>query len=179
MEDKQRPWMYNGFEVTPDVIPEWAVGFIYKIVVYSGDNMNHYQKYYIGKKTLTSTRKKKIGIRAQKKQKEETGDGRVKKVQKVVKSSGWENYWSSSDEIRAGVLVHPERYHREILKWCFSKKNMTYLELKYQFKYNVLENDTYNHNLMGSLYRHDTDRELYEQFLQRKRDKKVTIKPTE
>lgn len=165
--EKSNVWWYQGKELTPDMVPEWAVAFIYRIV--RTGNREQHPKIYIGKKMLTSTRKKKIGIRAQQKQKKETGDGRVKKVAKITKSSNWESYWSSCEEIKAGVLVYPQRFNREIIEFCFSKKNATYLEMKYQFMYKVLENDTFNSNINGSLYKHDTDRQLYEEFLQRNR----------
>lgn len=176
MNKEQEPWYYQGVTIQETQIPEWAVGFVYRIIR-TGDSKDH-PKLYIGKKQLTSTRKTKIGKRAIATERASRADGKAKTIKKVIKSSGWQNYWSSCDEIRAGILVHPERFTREILEWCFSKKNMTYNELKYQFRYSVLEKDTFNANINGSLYRHDTDRELYEQFLQRKRDapKKPRIK---
>lgn len=167
-------WWYQGSPITEDKIPSWSVGFIYrimkKIIVYdhsiAGDIVN--RMVYIGKKSLTSTRKKKIGVRAQAKQKAETGDGRVKKVERITKSSGWENYWSSCKELQEEVKAHPELYEKHIIEFCYSKKNMTYLELKYQFLYNVLEHDTFNANINGSLYKHDTDRQLYEEYKQKR-----------
>ncbi len=50
-------WLWNGNDVTEDVIPEGAVGFIYMIEhIPTG-------KYYIGKKSLESVRNVKIGVR--------------------------------------------------------------------------------------------------------------------
>ena len=50
-------WLWNGNDVTEDVIPESAVGFVYKIEhIPTG-------KYYIGKKSLQSVRNVKIGVR--------------------------------------------------------------------------------------------------------------------
>ena len=34
---------------------------------------------------------------------------------------------------------------------------MTYLELKYQIIYNVLENNSYNNNILGKFYRKDIE----------------------
>ena len=48
-------WLWNGNDVTEDVIPESAVGFVYLIEhIPSG-------KYYIGKKSLIYNLKKKLG----------------------------------------------------------------------------------------------------------------------
>src|SRR6478736_5980927 len=99
-------WYYKGEEVTQAA--EGAVGMVYRIVKHLSEE--HKQiwaskeypvppmaKIYIGKKSLTSTRKKAIGKRAQAKQAAECGDKRkVKKVQRVIKDSGWMSYNSSN-----------------------------------------------------------------------------------
>jgi len=46
-------------------------------------------------------------------------------------------------------------YERNILHFCFSKKQLTYYEINYQIKYNVLEVDSYNDNILGKFYRKD------------------------
>ena len=161
-ETKENPWTFNGeTEFSP---PSWAVGMVYKISKL--DKFGNKVKIYIGKKSLCSNRKGKVGKR------EIAATGTRKRVKRVIKDSGWSTYWSSCKELQQEQKEHPELFVREILEWCFSKKNMTYKELWCQFWYNVLEKDTYNSNLNGSLYRHDTDRQLYEEFLARKRKPK-------
>ena len=50
-------WLHQNIEITEEVIPEEAVGFIYMIThIPTG-------KYYIGKKSLESVRNVKIGVR--------------------------------------------------------------------------------------------------------------------
>jgi hypothetical protein len=158
-------WLYQGKEVTEDMVPEWAVGFVYRITRYpvsieeikKGIYINIGPlKLYIGKKLLTSTNKKKIGVRAQAKQLLETGDKRrVKKVSRVVKNSGWINYNSSCKPLQADIKEHPELFVKEIIHWCHSKKHMTYCEIKEQFLHNVLEIDSYNDNIGGKIFRKD------------------------
>lgn len=160
-------WIYREKEVTPDTVPEWAVGIVY--VIYKMQSEYHknmrltksacsgnYEKLYIGKKLLNSTTKKKIGVRAQAKQLLETNDKRrVKKVTRVVKDSGWMNYNSSCKPLQEDIKEHPELFIKEILHWCHSKKHMTYCEMREQFLHLVLETDSYNDNIAGTLYRRD------------------------
>jgi hypothetical protein len=57
-------WLHKNIEITEEVIPEEAVGFIYMIThIPTG-------KYYIGKKSLESVRTVKIGKRELEKIKE-------------------------------------------------------------------------------------------------------------
>lgn len=170
MENK---WYYNGIEVRPEDIPEWAVSYVYRITRIGNTSAEIKQKMYIGKKQLVSNRRKKIGIR------EKTATKTRKTYKTVSTGSGWENYWSSCDELKADIQKYGEKqFKREILEWCYSKKNATYRELWWQFRYDVLINDTYNSNINGSLYRYDTDRELYQQHLEnmRNRPKKPRVK---
>jgi len=173
MENNQPKWLWEGKPVQPEDIPEWAVGFVYEIVDLSNG------KQYIGKKSLTSTRKTKIGIRAQQKQKLETGDGRVKKVKRVIKSSGWENYNSSNKVLAEAIKQEPDRYVKRILEWAYSKKNLSYLEMKFMMYWNVLENESYNDNILGKFYRHDTSKQLWEEYQQKQKEKRAnkTVSP--
>ena len=47
------------------------------------------------------------------------------------------------------------KFKREILKLCFSKKQLTYYEIAYQCKYDVLETNSYNDNIMSRIFRKD------------------------
>ena len=155
METNNNPWIYKGNVVTPDLIPIGSVGFVYAITdEYTHPLLNWEKKViYIGKKSLLSTTKKKISKRDQLKEKEITGDGRVHKVKKVVKGSGWENYLTSSIEVKKLLLEHPERYSRIVIEFAHSKQHLSYLECKHIIVNSMLERETYNLNLMGKFYR--------------------------
>ena len=131
-------WLYEGNIVTEEHVPIGAVGFVYKIV------HNPTGRYYIGKKSLTSTRKL-APLKGQ------------KRKRTVTKSSDWEKYYSSNDWIKEQVKEgKAEEFSREIIQYCFSKKSLTYYEIYWQFQYNVLADDNaINENLMGKFYRRD------------------------
>lgn len=131
-------WLHEGNIVTEEHVPIGAVGFVYKIV------HTPTGRYYIGKKSLTSTRKL-APLKGQ------------KRKRTVTKSSDWEKYYSSNDWIKEQVKEgKAEEFSREIIQYCFSKKSLTYYEIYWQFQYNVLADDNaINENLMGKFYRRD------------------------
>ena len=51
--------------------------------------------------------------------------------------------------------IGEDKFKREILKLCFSKKQLTYYEIAYQCKYDVLETNSYNDNIMSRIFRKD------------------------
>ena len=131
-------WLCEGNVVTEEDVPVGAVGFVQKIIhIPTG-------RYYIGKKSLTSTRKL-APLKGQ------------KRKRTVTKSSDWEKYYSSNDWIKEQVKEgKAEEFSREIIQYCFSKKSLTYYEIYWQFHYNVLADDNaINENLMGKFYRRD------------------------
>lgn len=93
-------------------VPENAIGFTYRIDI--SDN------YYYGKKNLTSTR------------------GRGKKA--VVSESNWRVYNSSSVELKS-LIKAGKKYKKEILKFCFSKAELSYEEAKEIVCNNALTDD--------------------------------------
>ena len=131
-------WLHEGNIVTEEHVPIGAVGFVYKII------HTPTGRYYIGKKSLTSTRKL-APLKGQ------------KRKRTVTKSSDWEKYYSSNDWIKEQVKEgKAEEFSREIIQYCFSKKSLTYYEIYWQFQYNVLADDNaINENLMGKFYRRD------------------------
>ena len=148
-------WLQNGAEVTEDIIPDEAVGFIYMIThVPSG-------KYYIGKKSLESVRTVKIGKRELLKIKEERKavgmGGRAPLKKKVRKASDWEKYHSSNEWINEQVKEgKADEFKREIIQFCNSKKSLSYYEVYWMFKYDVLLDDNcLNGNISGKFYRKD------------------------
>ena len=148
-------WYLGDKEVTEDLIPEEAVGFVYKIThIPSG-------KFYIGKKSLESVRNVKIGVRELKKLKEERKaagiGGRPPLKKKVRKASDWEKYYSSNEWINEQVKEGKEtEFKREVIQFCNSKKSLSYYEVYWMFKYDVLSDDNcLNGNISGKFYRKD------------------------
>jgi hypothetical protein len=148
-------WYLGDKEVTEDLIPEESVGFVYKIThIPSG-------KFYIGKKSLESVRNVKIGVRELKKLKEERKaagiGGRAPLKKKVRKSSDWEKYYSSNEWINEQVKEgKQEEFKREIIQFCNSKKSLSYYEVYWMFKYDVLSDEnSLNGNILGKFYSKD------------------------
>lgn len=135
-------WIYCHKEFTDEDIPEGAVGFIYLMAIITEDGV----RSYIGKKNFHATIKKKIGKKAL------PTDKRLKKYTRISKSS-YQNYYSSNEVLKKahkdGILIH-----RSILKICFSRRELTYEEVKAQFEHKVLETNTYlNGNIMGRWFK--------------------------
>lgn len=137
-------WIYQGKVFTETHIPEGAVGFIYQMSVIL--NGNTYA--YIGKKNFFSNVKKKLGKKAL----AQVTDKRLKKYTRESKPS-FMNYYSSNQQLKeahkAGLIIK-----REILMICYSATELTYQEVKHQFKYEVLEKKEYlNANILGKFYK--------------------------
>ncbi len=131
-------WLYENKEVGLDNIPDDAVGFVYMIEhIPSG-------KYYIGKKILNYT-VKRPPLKGK------------KRKRTVVKPSDWETYYSSSDWIKEQVeLGRVDDFKRTIIQFCNSKKSLTYYELYWQMKYDVLSDPkALNQTILGKFFRRD------------------------
>jgi hypothetical protein len=141
-------WLYENSEILEiSQLPEETVGFVYKITHKESG------KFYIGKKILHSTRNKTLT-------KTEIAQwdkpGRVPKKRKVVTESDWQGYWGSSKTLAAAVKEFGKSaFTREIIKLCVSKKQLTYWEVYYQFRYEVLHIDSFNDNILAKMFRKD------------------------
>lgn len=121
-------------------------GFCYKIT-----NLQTGQ-IYIGKKQLYSIQKKRLP------KKNQPTDKRKKNYQTVIKQSDWINYWGSNQQLKKDVQQFgATQFQREILALARSKKYLGYLEVKYQFIYDVLNCKTYNQNILGKYYPQDLE----------------------
>ena len=135
-------WLYKKKEFKESMIPENAIGFIYEMTVI----INGVLYKYIGKKNFYSDIKTKL------KKNEVSLDKRIKKYKRVRKFT-YENYYSSNSELKE---AHKKKINikREILLICFSASELTYQEVKHQFKYEVLEKKEFlNGNILGRFYK--------------------------
>ena len=131
-----------GPVVTEDMVPANAIGFVYGIQHTSG-------KAYIGRKLLTTTRRKKIGVRAKKITKTR------KTYETTVKDSGWMTYTSSCRPLQEEIKADPWSFTKYIIEWAYSRKQLSYLEVKHQMINELLERDSYVDNVAGKWYRRD------------------------
>ena len=137
-------WTYNGKEFDELSIPKGAIGFIYSMTaIIDGKSVA-----YIGKKNFFSNVEKPLGKKAL----ALTTDKRLKKYTREIKVDFMRYYSSNAtlkDAHKAGVIIK-----REILMICYSAMELTYQEVKHQFKYEVLEKDEYlNANILGRFYK--------------------------
>lgn len=137
-------WLYEDIEISSiEQIPEGAVGYVYLIT------NNNTGKIYVGKKQLSSNRKVKLT-----KKEKLLDENKRKKFKRVVKESDWKDYWGSNVELKLDVKTHGSgQFTRQILCFCFSKMDLSYYELFFQLKYDVLFSNSYNGNILGKFYK--------------------------
>jgi len=132
-------WYYNNQEVTE--LPEDCVGFVYLIVNKATCRM------YIGKKLAKFSRTTYKTVKLK------NGTKKKKKIRGKV-DSDWLEYYGSSNELNKDVAsLGKENFTREILFFCKSKAECSYIEAREQFARKVLEsNDYYNNNIMCRIH---------------------------
>ena len=124
-------WLYNNQPV--ETLPEDCVGFVYMITNLTND------RKYIGKKLA------KFSKTTQRTVKLKNGTKKKKKIRNKV-DSDWRDYYGSSPELTKDVeLQGKDNFKREILYYCKSKAECSYIEAREQFSRRVLESkDWYN-----------------------------------
>ena len=124
-------WLYLNQPV--EQLPQDCVGFVYIIT-----NLTNNRKY-IGKKLA------KFSRTTQKTVKLKNGTKKKRKVRSKV-DSDWQDYYGSSPELSKDVeLLGKGQFRREILYYCRSKSECSYIEAREQFSRRVLESkDWYN-----------------------------------
>ena len=71
------------------------------------------------------------------------GKKKRKKIRGSV-DSDWQSYWGSNEELAADVIeLGEENFAKEILFYCRSKAECSYIEAREQFARRVLESDDY------------------------------------
>ena len=116
-------WIYEQKPVIE--LPEDVVGFVYQITNITNGRM------YIGKK-LAKFKRSRRPLK-----------GRKNKRRYKV-DSDWQDYYGSSDELTIDIKkLGKEHFKREILFYCYSKAELSYIEAREQFARKVLESDNY------------------------------------
>ena len=73
-----------------------------------------------------------------------------KRKRKTTVESDWRDYWGSSESLQADVAtLGPEQFTREIIYYCKSRSELSYLEAKEQFDRCVLETDDYYNGIIN------------------------------
>ena len=120
------------FEHTPiETLPEDCVGFVYLITnTVSG-------RKYIGKKLAKFSKTTYRVVKLK------NGNKKRKKIRSKI-DSDWQTYYGSNDELNQDVqTLGSDKFTREILYYCTSKSQCSYIEAREQFRHQVLESDAY------------------------------------
>ena len=133
-------WYHKGKKVESiEDMPQGVFGFVYLIT------HDVTGKMYIGKKQLMTTRTLPP-LKGE------------RKKRKVIKEGSWKTYYGSQAEMKQLVKESEslEEFDRRILRYCFTKKELTYRELEEQVLHKVLEDDRFlNSNIQGRFFRKD------------------------
>ena len=73
----------------------------------------------------------------------------------MVKEADWQNYWGSNKPLLEELKSGKDKFTREILMICPSKKLLTYWEAAFQIKLDVLLIDSYNDTVLGKFFKAD------------------------
>jgi hypothetical protein len=123
------PWYYRKKIV--ELLPDNCVGFVYLITNTLSD------KKYIGKKLakFKKTTYRTVTLK--------NGTKKKKKIKGSI-DSDWKIYYGSNQALLEDVKeLGEENFRREILFYCQSKAECSYIEAREQFKKKVLESDDY------------------------------------
>ena len=122
-------WLFENTQI--EALPEDCVGFVYLIT-----NLVTGRKY-IGKKLakFSKTTYKVVKLK--------NGNKKKKKIRSKI-DSDWLTYYGSNDELNRDIQnLGSENFKREILYYCTSKAQCSYIEAREQFRHQVLESDAY------------------------------------
>jgi hypothetical protein len=128
-------WYHQGKPVLK--VPEDVVGFVYLITNTSSGRM------YIGKKLFhfSKTTYKTVKLK--------NGTKKRKKIRGKVESD-WQDYYGSSDALSKDIeTLGKDTFKREILYYCKSKAECSYIEAREQFTRKVLESTDYYNGIIS------------------------------
>jgi len=120
-------WLFES--KTIEVLPEDCVGFVYLIT----NNLTG--RKYIGKKLakFSKTTYKTVKLK--------NGNKKKKKIRGKIESD-WQTYYGSNEQLNKDVeRLGAGNFTREILYYCRSKAECSYIEAREQFSRRVLESD--------------------------------------
>jgi hypothetical protein len=98
---------------------------------------------YIGKKLakFSKTTYKTVKLK--------NGTKKKKKIRSKI-DSDWQDYYGSSDQLNKDIdTLGKDNFSREILFYCKSKAELSYLEAREQFERKVLESDDYYNGIIN------------------------------
>ena len=122
-------WLFENKEISE--LPEDCVGFVYLIT------NNATGRKYIGKKLakFSKTTYKVVKLK--------NGTKKKKRIKSKI-DSDWQLYYGSNDQLNKDIeTLGAENFTREILFYCKSKSECSYIEAREQFNHRVLESDNY------------------------------------
>ena len=122
-------WTFNN--ITVEELPADCVGFVYLITNKANSRM------YVGKKLA------KFSKTTYKTVTQKNGVKKKKKIKSKI-DSDWVEYYGSSIELSKDVeTLGKDNFTREILFYCKSKAECSYIEAREQFSRRVLESDDF------------------------------------
>jgi hypothetical protein len=128
-------WLYQSEPI--ETLPEDCAGFVYLIT-----NLTN-QRKYIGKKLAKFSKTTYRIVKLK------NGSKKRKRVRSKI-DSDWQTYWGSSPELLRDIeLLGTENFTREILYYCKSKAECSYIEAREQFSRQVLESDDYYNGIIN------------------------------
>ena len=122
-------WLYENSQISE--LPEDCVGFVYLIT------NNKTGRKYIGKKLakFSKTTYKVVKLK--------NGNKKRKKIRSKI-DSDWQLYYGSNDQLNRDIQeLGSDNFTREILFYCQSKSECSYIEAREQFSRRVLESDNW------------------------------------
>ena len=120
-------WLYENTQI--EQLPKDCVGFVYLIT------NNTTGKKYIGKKLAKFSRTTYRTVKLK------NGNKKKKKIRSKV-DSDWQTYYGSNTELNKDIeRLGAGNFTREILYYCKSKAECSYIEAREQFNHRVLESD--------------------------------------
>ena len=121
-------WTYQNKKI--EDLPTDCEAFVYLITNLTND------RKYIGKK-LAKFKKTRPPLKGRKNKRRST------------KESDWKTYWGSSERLTDVATLGADKFTREILHFCPSRGECSYLEAKEQFDRRVLESDEYYNGIIN------------------------------
>lgn len=142
-------WTHQGAIV--EELPEDCIGFVYLITNLAS------KRLYIGKKLakFSKTTYKTVKLK--------NGTKKKKKIKGKI-DSDWKTYYGSSIELSKDIeTLGTEQFTREILFYCKSKAECSYIEAREQFSRRVLEsNDYYNGHVQVRVHKNHINGKIFQ-----------------